>query len=163
MRTTNKEFLDALGETIDKATPEELAQFRMDVRKKAGLPARSEPLLEKKTKPRFLNGWQRIGIILSTIWILVAYVYTLNREMAADVSTAVTLEDMCTDSQTRMNLATTRCTQDFYHEREIQIPEERETAAIVALVPVPFAWGFVYVVLFLGRWVKRGFSRDDNR
>jgi hypothetical protein len=36
-------------------------------------------------------------------------------------------------------------------------PYERMDAAIVAFVPVPLGWGFVYLVLFLVRWVKNGF------
>ena len=32
-------------------------------------------------------------------------------------------------------------------------------AAVVAFVPVPLGWGFAYLVLFLVRWVKRGFAR----
>jgi hypothetical protein len=37
----------------------------------------------------------------------------------------------------------------------------RMEAAFVALVPVPLAWGFTYLVLFLGRWVRRGFIRSN--
>jgi hypothetical protein len=29
--------------------------------------------------------------------------------------------------------------------------------AIVVFVPIPLAWGAVYLVLFLIRWVRRGF------
>jgi hypothetical protein len=50
------------------------------------------------------------------------------------------------------------CTADelsYFHE---VLPGERIVAAIVGVVPVPFAWGFVYLVLFLVRWVKRGFN-----
>ena len=31
-------------------------------------------------------------------------------------------------------------------------------AAFRAVAPVPLAWGFAYLVLFLVRWVKRGFQ-----
>jgi hypothetical protein len=31
-------------------------------------------------------------------------------------------------------------------------------AGVVAVVPVPLAWGFTYLILFLVRWVKRGFT-----
>lgn len=31
-------------------------------------------------------------------------------------------------------------------------------AAIVGIAPVPFGWGFVYLILFLVRWIKRGFG-----
>ena len=38
----------------------------------------------------------------------------------------------------------------------------RQEATIVAFVPVLFAWGFVYLVLFLFGWVKRGFQTEAS-
>ena len=38
------------------------------------------------------------------------------------------------------------------------IPVVRLDAAIVALVPVALGWGSAYLILFLVRWVKRGFK-----
>ena len=43
-----------------------------------------------------------------------------------------------------------------YAERALK--REWIRAGVVAIVPVPFAWGFVYLILFLVRWVKRGFT-----
>lgn len=35
----------------------------------------------------------------------------------------------------------------------------RVKAELVAFVPVPFAWAFVYLLIFIVRWIKRGFAR----
>lgn len=49
--TTRSQFLTELIAMTEKMTPEEKAQFRVDVRKKTGLPERPEPLLEQAEKP----------------------------------------------------------------------------------------------------------------
>jgi hypothetical protein len=41
-------------------------------------------------------------------------------------------------------------------------PGARLDAAIVAFVPVPLFWGFAYLILFLWRWVKRGFKERSE-
>jgi hypothetical protein len=35
-------------------------------------------------------------------------------------------------------------------------------AVVVAFVPLPLGWGFVYLIFFLVRWVKRGFISPGN-
>jgi hypothetical protein len=40
--------------------------------------------------------------------------------------------------------------------------DEWIAAIVVALVPVPFGWGFAYLGLFLVRWVRRGFLADGH-
>jgi hypothetical protein len=40
----------------------------------------------------------------------------------------------------------------------VAIAQGQAEAVMIALIPVPLGWGFVYLVLFLVRWVKRGFS-----
>ena len=44
---TNRKLLEKMGEAIQKASPEELAEFRVKVREQAGLPARREKVLEE--------------------------------------------------------------------------------------------------------------------
>ncbi len=40
--------------------------------------------------------------------------------------------------------------------------DEWIAAIVVALVPVPFGWGFAYLALFLVGWIKRGFLADGH-
>jgi hypothetical protein len=106
-----------------------------------------------------LNGWKRIGIILSVVWILVAYGVTFTHAQNEDIRWHVTLAQNC---EARHHGSDPECDRILYTDNRLQ---EHETAALVAFVPVPIAWGFVYVVLFLTQWVKRGFesktSHDD--
>jgi hypothetical protein len=52
-----------------------------------------------------------------------------------------------------------KCTKESEDYAVGALPRERLEAATVAFVPVPLGWGFTYLVLFLVRWVKRGFVR----
>jgi len=50
-----------------------------------------------------------------------------------------------------------RCVDTVSNFRLSQRPYERLDAVLMAVVPVPFAWGFAYLALFLRRWIMRGF------
>jgi hypothetical protein len=53
------------------------------------------------------------------------------------------LDQHCTDEQ-------------FEHYKRSQ-SHELDDAAFVAIVPIPFAWGLAYFILFLLGWIRRGF------
>jgi hypothetical protein len=55
-----------------------------------------------------------------------------------------------------------RCNDEADDSLALAITHARFEKAFVALVPVPLAWGFVYLVLFLVRWVKRGFVKPSE-
>jgi hypothetical protein len=103
-----------------------------------------------------LNGWKRIGILASVVWILGAGFYTLSVEENRNLSIASMMNRGC-DNEPAVSQALCFKVGDDYVMR--MIPAERRSAAFVALVPVPLGWGFTYLVLFLMRWVKRGFMR----
>ena len=109
-----------------------------------------------------LDGWKRIGIIVSVVWILGAAVLTY--DSATDhASEAIASIHVACDS----NLAgktgdawTTgfgECNKQADDSLAEAITNARLTAALFAFIPVPLGWGFVYLILFLVAWVKRGF------
>ena len=110
-----------------------------------------------------LNGWKRLGIIASAVWILVAWVHTFDSETDR-ASNDIAANHVTCDG----NLAgkTGDAWQDGFDECNRRADESlkqamtgaRGDAAIVAFVPVPLGWGLAYLVLFLVRWVRRGFA-----
>jgi hypothetical protein len=102
-----------------------------------------------------LSGWKRIGIIASVVWILCAGIYTFNsvrenitkyaREQSKYCSMEVLLSGECNKREA-----------DYIAAAAYQ---PIVAAGFVALVPVPLGWGFTYLVLFVVRWVKRGFTQ----
>jgi hypothetical protein len=102
-----------------------------------------------------INGWQRIGILVSVIWMVGAYFYTMDRVQTDDIQMAANVDEACIAAKQQEQKV---CDNEMYAEVIRALPREREEAAIVALVPVPLSWSFVYLTLFLLRWIKRGFA-----
>jgi hypothetical protein len=102
------------------------------------------------------SGWKRLGIIVSVAWILGAGIYTLITTNDADIETASGLTLSCEAAQNgRGSAECDKRSTDYLAEVG---PSEQIKAALVAFVPVPFGWGFAYLIIFLVRWVKRGFQ-----
>jgi hypothetical protein len=105
-----------------------------------------------------INGWQRIGIIASVAWVLGAGFHTLDSEQNNATERVVTVIQSCES----VHDASRNC--DAEGDKFIptwsngDLQQEWAWAAIVAFVPLPLAWGAVYLVLFLIRWVRRGFG-----
>jgi hypothetical protein len=101
-----------------------------------------------------LSAWKRIGIIASVVWMLGAGLKTYGSMNAACVGVASIEERSCEESSPHSNWD--KCFKQF--QDRVATCNAWPEAVVVAIVPVPFAWGFVYLILFLVRWVKRGFS-----
>ena len=105
-----------------------------------------------------LSGWKRIGIVASVVWVIGAGIYTFQAASDEDMRVAGEITQVCSDSHRVRGVADNECLKRGEDYAVEMLPYEKLEAALVALVPVPFGWGFVYLVLFVVRWVKRGFS-----
>jgi hypothetical protein len=104
-----------------------------------------------------VNGWKRIGIIASVVWILGSGAQTLNVVEKDLIKTASGFTLSCEEAQNWKGSAECdRLSTDYLAETNKSLWIE---VAAVALIPVPLGWGFTYLVLFLVRWVKRGFNQ----
>jgi hypothetical protein len=164
-----------------------------------------------------LNGWKRIGIIASVIWIIGVGAYTYDSEIdqaslpisrtylscdsAAKAPTSRDVLDQIAAGNTGGQpplprkapdsapepgtvsadslpvtpppgytvevpvppgavLADSRdCHKQAEDSLTLAVKNARLDASLVALVPVPLGWGITYLILFLVRWVKRGFTQ----
>lgn len=103
-----------------------------------------------------LNGWKRIGIVVSVAWILGAGTRTLIVVEDADIKTASGLTLSCEEAQNwRWSLECDNRSTDYLAESKYH---GWIGAGAVAFIPVPMGWGFAYLILFLVRWIKRGFA-----
>ena len=97
-----------------------------------------------------LNGWQRIGIVASVVWIPAGY-YCANRiARQTDIKWGAQIMTNCFVVQ-RSDDGCDKKGEDYM---ELTIHRDRVLAVQVALVPVPMGWGFAYLLL----WIKRGFA-----
>ncbi len=88
-----------------------------------------------------LNGWKRIGIVASVVWVLGAGILTLTVVQNADINTASSLSIRCEDSPYFRESDLAKCDKlstDYLAET---YRGGWEYAAIVAFVPVPLGWG----------------------
>lgn len=108
-----------------------------------------------------LNGWKRLGIVASFAWIIGAGLYAFNSASNRDLQYAQSLNLPCEHllglTPEQYEQAQSECGKNASDWIKKSYPYEWEEAAIVAFVPIPFGWAFTYFLLFLARWVKRGF------
>jgi hypothetical protein len=129
-----------------------------------------------------LGGWTRIGIIISVVWILGAGIYIYNVAVNRGLSEArqicfewenaapTGIPETEWDREGRplhltpdQAVARDRQIEECYKKQIAREPSPRKaaliTSAIFTFVPLALGWGFVYLILFLVNWVKRGFMQ----
>jgi hypothetical protein len=109
-----------------------------------------------------VNGWKRIGIIASVVWILGAgrHVYDSEIDSASRVIAATHVAcdgDLAIKDGDAYTAGFDECNKRADDSLALALRNARLEAALVGFVPVPLGWGFTYLVIFLVRWVKRGF------
>jgi hypothetical protein len=88
-----------------------------------------------------VNGWKRIGIVVSVVWILGAGLYTHGTVQESDSKTAVATSLEC-ESYIRKGITTlAECDKRYTDYLADTRSGEWIEAALVAFVPVPLGWG----------------------
>ncbi len=100
-----------------------------------------------------LNGWQRIGVVASIVWLLYG-AYVGNEHGLHQGDWARDVYQACVD-EPRANHED--CSQQFDRNWRSATQYHWEYAALYGLVPIPFGWLSVYSLLFLSRWIRSGF------
>ncbi len=109
-----------------------------------------------------LNGWQRIGILLTVIWAALGFIYGARSPGYIGVNH---FQRHCLDEQAASRLP--KWAVDDNHvvceqERQQRIDEVRNdelmNGALLALLPIIFTWLLAYMLVWLFRWIRTGFS-----
>jgi hypothetical protein len=99
-----------------------------------------------------VNGWQRIGIVLSVCWIVGAGLWVLGQE-----NWAASYYGLCLSAANDQQHVE-KCDVEFEKAWPIARFEKQTEAAFVALAPVPLAWLLAYLSVGVARWIGRGFK-----
>jgi hypothetical protein len=105
-----------------------------------------------------MNGWQRIGVILSVLWILGGGFYQRSSDMQRAGDMGGFAVRTCMETQKlKSSYDFSRCSDEFDKTFRVFAEPSWGNVAIVAFAPVPIAWLLVYIAVWLTRWIRRGF------
>jgi hypothetical protein len=109
-----------------------------------------------------LNGWQRIAIVVSVSWFLGSFVFLSHeQDQSWRDSIALTVDSCNTRYLQPPNSADLKGYQACLDRETPPYPTLARTwpdILVVGLIPIPLGWGFAYLVLFIVRWIRKGFA-----
>jgi hypothetical protein len=99
----------------------------------------------------FLNGWRRIGIVLSVVWMLVGAFWAQHLLFDHIYETLVACVSAVTDY--------TYCQKTYDSDMAVARQISPIVTALVALAPIPVVWLLAYGLIGRVRWIRAGFKR----
>ncbi len=105
---------------------------------------------------RKLNGWQRIGVILSILWVLGAAIHERNGQVDSAFRMAQWEREDCSSS-----LVMTECRQSADNRLIENLRLDSNSIvniAVASLMPPLFGWLFAWLAIVVYRWVRVGFQ-----
>ena len=103
---------------------------------------------------KYLNGWQRIGIVLSVAWLIGSFVYVRHNQIQHRKDLVNFLFQKCTESN---EVADCLKNIDF-----VVSPANInwEIFFLYCFLPVLSAWVFAYTLISILKWIKGGFENQ---
>jgi len=109
-----------------------------------------------------MNGWQRIGLILSVLWMLGAGYYQRSSDMDKAGRMGGWTMEICHKTQSaKGSYDFSSCSAEFEKMFHTFAEGSWGNVAIVALA-IPLAWLLAYIVVWLTRWIRRGFAAQPR-
>lgn len=113
-----------------------------------------------------LNGWQRIGIIISVVWALGSLIYAWPECVTPDGSVrkcpTSTIWDVLTnsrpsdhDAKCHSEQAQSLCEPYLHNVARRRLAQEK---LLWGLAPIPLGWLLIYALVAVVRWIKAGFK-----
>ena len=93
------------------------------------------------------NGWQRIGIILSVLWVLVG-AWLAQQAVYAPVRAG---HSKCISLGVAPNICKTGMDAGIARKKKEELPG---AIAVFALAPIALVW----LIIWIARWARRGFQ-----
>ena len=104
-----------------------------------------------------LSGWQRLGIVATTAWVLSTFGYAFWLHVDEKVSYPKTVYRLCLE--TAPTLDDPRCVKlhEDTRKRFAEIPFYWPNPTIIAIAPIVPFWLAAWMLLVTVRWIYRGF------
>jgi len=100
-----------------------------------------------------LNGWQRIGIVLSVLWAIVAWLFTVNSSERNAKLISERMYDDCVVHRSGTGEDCYRIMRQIHH---VQMVLGRKQAAARAVLPIPIGWMVAWLLNRIVLWIRRG-------
>jgi hypothetical protein len=102
-----------------------------------------------------LNGWQRIGIVASVLWVIGGGIWGNSLGLAPGEYVAQAYEQCLLSSYSDREACSARFERDWPEA----IKYHWHLAAAFAFLPIPLAWLAVGGLVILVRWIRAGFTQ----
>jgi hypothetical protein len=100
-----------------------------------------------------LNGWHRIGIVLSIIWMIVGGFWGNSIGIHEGDYVLLTYKECIAIAHQDWKA----CDADFRRDWPVAISNHWLYAALLGSVPIPLVWGSIYGIIGIIRWIRKGF------
>ena len=110
-----------------------------------------------------LGGWVRLGIVASVLWVLgFGYsMYEYNSEQAR--TTAQSVLAICEiNKEESKRPADYDCNKKYDAAVSDRMTQASKAFLLFTAISLAFFWGFAYLIVFVWRWVAKGFKRDPQ-
>jgi hypothetical protein len=107
-----------------------------------------------------LNGWQRIGVVVSLAWAIGAGLYQRNSDITKANDTASLSHRICLEAESARNDPNrdpAACDGKYLEAYKLWMDGSWANVAFVAVAPIPLGWLGVYALIRIRRWILDGF------
>ena len=112
-----------------------------------------------KTKLNLLNGWQRVGVVLSVLWFFVAGFSARIHDVGKAYEFANLSSNICYEIQRNNAGNSDDCSKRFSDNYKLMLDGSWGSSLVVGIIPIPIFWGIVILIIKVYRWIKKGFAK----
>jgi hypothetical protein len=116
-----------------------------------------------------LNGWQRIGIVASVCWLVGGGFWIngltigqLSEPVVNELRSCLESRSIQPDGSVPRNTDWGPCNEKFKRDYGPAVADHWFYAAAFTLIPIPLVWLIVYGIVWLSRWIRVGFSQQEE-
>ncbi len=110
-----------------------------------------------------INGWQRLGIVVSVLWIIGAALFQRTSDVDRAQDFMNETYQTCIDLKKQHNdFNFGPCMDEAEKNYAIFVKDSWGNVAFTALAPIPIGWLLAYTVIGIFRWVRRGFHTPND-
>lgn len=109
------------------------------------------------------KGWVRLGIVLSVLWAIGAGLYQNNEEVTRLNNFFQFAYNVCQQNKdVGLKPKDFDCFKDSWNAAKPFRDPRLGDVLFMAFAPLPVIWLFVFLVILVTRWVRRGFAEETH-